>query len=199
MLRRSRIDAPDALHHVICRGIERRRIFRDDADRNRFVELLARVLEATSTRRYAWSLMPNHFHLLLKTGEVPLATILRRLLTAYAGSFNRRYRRHGHLFQNRYTSILCQEDAYILPLIRYIHLNPLRAKIVITIEELDRYPYAGHGALTGKVRADWQAVDEVLKLFGKRLITPATKHVNSCSGCFGILPAAAEANCPGLF
>ena len=75
MPRRSRIDAPDALHHVICRGIERRRIFRDDADRNRFVELLARVLEATGTRSYAWSLMPNHFHLLLKTGEVPLATI----------------------------------------------------------------------------------------------------------------------------
>ena len=144
MPRRSRIDAPDALHHVICRGIERRRIFRDDADRNRF-------------------------------GEVPLATILRLLLTAYAGSFNRRYRRHGHLFQNRYTSIPCQEDAYLLSLIRYIHLNPLRAKIVITIGELDRYTYAGHGVLMGKVRADWQTVDEVLKLIGKRLTTAFTR------------------------
>lgn len=87
---------------------------------------------------------------------------MRRLLTAYVGNFNRRYRRHGYLFQTCYTSIL-RQDACLLSLIPYSHLIPLRATIVITIEELDRYTCAGHGVLMGKASADWQTVDEVLK------------------------------------
>jgi REP element-mobilizing transposase RayT len=154
------------LHHIICRGIERRKIFYDDSDRDGILERLSAILGESRTACYAWALMPNHFHLLLKTGQTPMATLMRRLLTGYAVSFNRRHRRSGHLFQNRYKSILCQEDAYLLELVRYIHLNPLRAKIVADLKALDRYGYGGHSVLMGRCRADWQDTDYVLKLFG---------------------------------
>ncbi len=129
MPRKSRIDAPGALHHIIVRGIERRKVFADDMDRNNFVDRLSAIVTDTNTACYAWALIPNHFHLFLRTGQVPVATVMRRLLTGHAGYFNKRHRRSGHLFQNRYKSILCQEDTYLLELVRYIHLNPLRAKI----------------------------------------------------------------------
>ena len=166
MPRRARIDAPGALHHIMVRGIERRRIFRDDEDRNGFVDRLGRVLEESSTACYAWVLMPNHVHLLLRTGTVPIAAVMRRLLTGYAGGFNRRHRRHGQLFQNRYKSILCQDDPYLLELTRYIHLNPLRGKVVRDLEELDGYAYCGHASLMGRREVKWQDVDDVLSLFG---------------------------------
>jgi putative transposase len=169
MPRQARIDAPGALHHIICRGIERRAIFQDDVDRETFVDQLGHVLRETSTPCYAWSLIPNHFHLLLRTGRVPLATVMRRLLTRYAVTFNRRHRRHGHLFQNRYKSILCQEDPYLLELVRYIHLNPLRANMVITLKELDRYGYSGHSFLMGEGKNDWQDIETVLSFFGRKV------------------------------
>ncbi len=96
MPRKARIDAPGALHHIICRGIERRRIFDDDADRDNFLERLGIILKEKSTSCYSWALIPNHFHLLLRTGKVPISTVMRRLLTGYAVSFNHRHRRYGH-------------------------------------------------------------------------------------------------------
>ncbi len=171
MPRKARIDAPGALHHIIVRGIEKRKIFEDNKDRNQFVKRLANNLTVTETPCYAWSLMPNHVHLLLKTGLTPIATIMMRLLTGYAGYFNRRHRRHGHLFQNRYKSILCQEESYLRELVRYIHLNPLRAKLVENLKALDKYPYSGHRALVGKVKTDWQQTDYVLGFFSKKKST----------------------------
>jgi len=168
MPRKARIDAPGALNHIIIRGIEKRNIFEDDKDRNQFIKRLSNVLTEAETPIYAWALMPNHVHLLLKTGLTPIATIMRRLLTGYAVNFNRRHRRHGHLFQNRYKSILCQEEPYFQELVRYIHLNPLRAKLVKDMKALDRYPYCGHSAVVGNVKRDWQQVDYVLGFFGKR-------------------------------
>jgi len=94
---------------------------------------------------------------------------MRRLLTGYAVSYNRRHKRHGQLFQNRYKSIICQEDAYLQELVRYIHLNPLRAKIVTDMKELDLYSYCGHSVLMGKERRDWQDIEYVLSFFGKRI------------------------------
>jgi putative transposase len=169
MPRQSRIDAPGALHHVIVRGIERRNIFRDDQDRCNFLARLGGLVEQSGTVCYAWALIPNHFHLLLRTGTVPVATLMRRLLTGHAVSFNRRHRRHGHLFQNRYKSILCQEDAYLLELVRYVHLNPLRAKLVADMDALGKYPYCGHGVIMGKHVCGWQDTDTVLAYFGKRV------------------------------
>jgi len=110
MPRKARIDAPGALHHIIVRGIERRKIFYDTGDRDHFLERLAVVLTETRTPCFAWTLIANHLHLLLPTGCTPIATVMRRLLTGYAVTFNRRHRRHGQLFQNRYKSILLPMD-----------------------------------------------------------------------------------------
>ena len=117
-----------ALHHLIIRGIERKRIFRNDQDRNNFLNRLGLIRVESKTSCYAGALLSNH--LLLRTGQVPLATVMGRLLTGYAVAFNHKYGRHGQLFQNRYKSILCQEDSYFLKLVRYIHLNLLRAGMV---------------------------------------------------------------------
>jgi len=148
---------PGEIHKVTAlayftgaRGIERRKIFKDDKDRKAFLERLAIILEETQTQCYAWSLIPNHFHLLLRTGLTPLSKVMRRLMTGYAVTFNRRHKRSGHLFQNRYKSVTCEEDPYLLELIRYIHLNPLRAKLVQELKEPDKYPWTGHSALLGK-------------------------------------------------
>jgi putative transposase len=168
MPRKSRIDAAGALHHIMVRGIERRKIFGSDADRDHFVSRLGEVLQRTKTICYAWALLPNHFHLLLRTGSVSISTVMRRLLTGYAVWYNRTHRRHGHLFQNRFKSVLCQEDVYLMELVRYIHLNPIRAGIVRGMEELGRYPYSGHSVLMGKVKREWQERAGVLGFFGER-------------------------------
>jgi len=168
MPRKSRIDAPGAMHHIIVRGIDRQKLFKNDEDRNNFLSRLGVILTETKTDCYAWALIPNHFHLLLRTGNVSISKVMRRLLTGYAVWYNRRHGRYGHLFQNRYKSILCQEDAYLLELVRYIHLNPLRAKVVADLKALDRYPYCGNSALMGKVKCDWQNTDKVLSLFSEK-------------------------------
>ena len=90
MPRKSRIDAPGALHHIIVRGIERSEIFKDNIDRNDFLDRLGKIIQETKTKCYAWSLIPNHFHLLLKTGQVPIATVMLRLLTGYAVFHNKK-------------------------------------------------------------------------------------------------------------
>jgi putative transposase len=169
MPRQSRIDIPGALHHIIARGNEKRKIFEDKKDYKEFVARLGDILSHTQTMCYAWALLPNHFHLFLRTGNVPIATVMQRLLTRHAIYFNRRHRRYGHLFQNRYKSILCQEDPYFLELVRYIHLNPLRANIVNGLKSLDHYPYSGHSAIMGKLKTNWQDTDYVLGWFGKRV------------------------------
>jgi putative transposase len=175
MPRKARIDAPGALHHIICRGIERGKIFEDNADRDNFLERLSIILKETTTPCYGWALIPNHFHLLLRTGKVPISTVMRRLLTGYAVSYNRRHRRYGHLFQNRFKSILCQEDLYLNELVVYIHLNPLRAKLVAELKELAKYPYGGHSVLVGNLKRDFQDVDFVLQLFGDK-VTEARRN-----------------------
>jgi len=166
MPRIGRIDAPGALHHIIIRGIEKKPIFLSDADRDRFIARLGKVLTDTVTPCYAWALMPNHAHLLLRTGLQPIATVMRRLLTGYAQDFNRQHNRHGQLFQNRYKSILCEEDPYLLELVRYIHLNLLRAGEVRNLGELKSYHYSGHAALMGTMAVSWQDTRYVLRLFG---------------------------------
>jgi len=124
----------------------------------------------------AWALLDNHFHLLLRTGTVPLSTLMRRLLTGYAVSHNLRHERSGHLFQNRCKSILCQEDRYLLELVRYIHLNPLRAKIASNLDQLETYPFCGHGVLLGRHSNEWQDRDYILSRFGKRVSSARRRY-----------------------
>jgi REP element-mobilizing transposase RayT len=167
MPRKARIDAPGALHHIIIRGIERKAIFKDAEDYENFLDRLGKVLHESATPCYAWALLPNHGHLLLRTGIAPLSGVMRRVLTGYAQQFNRRHRRHGHLYQNRYKSFLCEEEPYFLELVRYIHLNPLRAGVVKDLDELERMSTAGHGAIMGRTTRTWQDVGYVLEIFHK--------------------------------
>ncbi|MBN1141317.1 MAG: transposase [Deltaproteobacteria bacterium] len=166
MPRAARLDLPGLLQHVIVRGVERCDIFRDDADRHRFLRSFSRLLVKTGTECLAWSLMTNHFHLLLRPRH-RLAPFMRRLLTGYAIYFNLRHQRCGHLFQNRYKSLACEEDAYLLELVRYIHLNPLRAGLVADLAALDHYPWSGHAVIMGRRSLEGQALAAILSLFAK--------------------------------
>ena len=176
MPRKARIDAPGALHHVIVRGIERGKIFRSDYDRKNFLNRLGKLIPETQTDCFAWALIPNHVHLLLRTGLVPISLLMRRLLTGYAVWFNKKYRRHGQLFQNRYKSILCQEDPYLKELVRYIHLNPLRAGLVEDMKKLDKHPWCGHSVLMNKTKQAWQNVDYVYGLFSEKKRMARTRY-----------------------
>jgi len=167
MPRSARLDAPGVLHHVMGRGIEKRKIFLDDQDQFDFVNRLGTLAKEGSMDIYAWTILPNHFHILCKTKRRPLSSSMRKLLTGYAVNFNKRHRRHGHLFQNRYKSIVCQEDVYLAELVRYIHLNLLRAGVVKDLVELNACPWSGHSALMGNMDGrEWQNRDYVLGYFG---------------------------------
>lgn len=168
MPRQARLDAPGTLHHVIVRGIEKGRIVDDQKDRENFASRMGEIASDTKTAIYGWSLMINHAHILLRSGPLGLSKFMRRLLTGYAVSYNRRHSRIGHVFQNRYKSIVCDEDSYFSELLRYIHLNPLRARLVKNISELNGYPWSGHAVLMGKIKHEWQDRDYVLSWFGKK-------------------------------
>jgi putative transposase len=177
MPRQARLDAPGTLHHVMARGIEGTNVFRTDKDRNDFLDRLAAQCEAEALKVYAWTLIPNHFHLLVRTGNRSISASMRKILTGYVVRFNRRHQRQGHLFQNRYKSIVCEEDPYLLELTRYIHLNPLRAGIVRTVKELERYLWSGHSAIVGTVKREWQDTGEILRYFGKRQKVAVNRYV----------------------
>jgi REP element-mobilizing transposase RayT len=168
MPRQARLDIPGLLQHVIVRGINRSDIFLGDDDREWFLDRFSSLLVETGTDCFAWALIPNHAHFLLRCNQSDLSRFMRRLLTGYAVMFNRRHSRSGHLFQNRYKSIVCEEEPYLLELIRYIHLNPLRAGLVKDLKNLDRYPWCGHVTLLGKKVLAGQTVDEVLMFFGSK-------------------------------
>jgi len=136
--------------------------------------------------------MTTHVHLLLRTGNVPITSIMRRLLTGYAVKFNRRHHRCGHLFQNRYKSILCEEDGYLKQLVAYIHLNPFRAGIVADFAELKVFPFTGHSALMGKRVRPWQDTEYVLTLFG-RTVSEARQNLQR-----HVLKWSGKGRCPEL-
>lgn len=168
MPRGARLDSPGTLHHVMVRGIEGNSIVADDEDRMYFVSRMGKVAAATGTSIYAWALLTNHAHILLKSGASGLSTFMRKLLTGYATGYNLRHKRHGHLFQNRYKSIVCEEEPYFLRLVSYIHLNPLRAGLAESLEDLERYPWGGHAVVMNRIRHEWQDRNYVLGYFGKR-------------------------------
>jgi len=133
------LDTPGTLHHIMIRGMEGTPIFRQDSDRQDFLDRLEDLVGATGTRILAWVLMDNHVHLLIFSGPKGISQFMRRLLTGYAIYYNRKYLRKGHLFQDRYKSIVCDTDSYLLELVRYLHLNPLRAGLVKDLAELNKY------------------------------------------------------------
>jgi REP element-mobilizing transposase RayT len=151
----------------MIRATEGQPLFQEGKDRLNFLSRISKVSEGTGARILAWVLMSNHVYLLMFSGPPGISKFMRRLLTGYALWYNRKYHRRGHLFQDRYKSIVCEEEAYLLELVRYIHLNPLRAGIVKNIEELDRYPWTGHGVLVGRSKNDWQEREYILRQFGE--------------------------------
>jgi len=167
MPRGPRLDAPGAAHHVMVRGIERRRIFVDATDYAGLVARLDRVLPESGARCLAWVFMPNHVHLVVQTGAIPLSRIMARINTGHAAGFNRRHDRAGFLFQNRFKSRMVIDDADLRGLIRYVHRNPLDHGIVPDLEHLAQFPWCGHGALVGaRDSRSFESIGPALALFG---------------------------------
>ena len=147
MARKPRVEFEGAFYHVIVRGNQRQKIFRDDRDRLVYLDRVEHYRQRYRFTIYAYVLMSNHVHLLLETGKTPLSKILQGIQFTYTQYYNRRYRTVGHLFQGRYKAILCDRDAYLLELVRYIHLNPARLK---NPEELAGYRWSSHHAYLGR-------------------------------------------------
>ena len=164
MPRPPRIDAPGSLFHVMARGNDRQKTFLDDQDYQAFFRALSEQKQKTPFLIYAFCFMPNHFHLLMETKRFSLSVIMQRVLTRYVKRFNFRHQRVGHLFQGRYKAILCQKDSYLQELIRYIHLNPVRAKMV---KEVLTWKWSSHREYLGKVKEELTDNRFPLSLFHK--------------------------------
>ncbi len=165
MPRKPRIEFSGAFYHVIARGNQRQRIFKEESDHRKYLQILAIYKNRYRYYLYAYVLMGNHVHLLLETQDAPLSRILQGINQTYTMYFNKKYRTVGHLFQGRYKAILCDRDNYLLALLKYIHHNPLRAKIA---ERLDSYPWSSHPAYIGKSNPlGLVDTDQVLRIFSE--------------------------------
>ena len=165
MARPLRLEFTGAVYHLTGRGNARQKIFFNDADREMFVETLARVIERYGWIWHAYCLMANHYHLLVETPKANLSLGMRQLNGIYTQSFNRRHKRVGHLFQGRFKAILVEKDAYLLELCRYIVLNPVRVKGDI---KMDGWKWSSYRATAGLASApSFLSIDWVLGQFGK--------------------------------
>jgi putative transposase len=163
MARPLRIEFPGALYHVTARGNERRPIFRDDVDHRMFLTFLGRAVQRFGWSLTAWVLMTNHYHLVIQTPEANLSRGMHWLNSSYAGWFNHRYKRSGHLFQGRFHSFLIEKESYFREVLRYVVLNPVRAKMVAHPES---YRWSSFRSTAGIETADdWLDVPSLLALF----------------------------------
>jgi len=162
-MRKPRLEIQGGLYHIITRGNNRQLIFGSDDDRRKFLLQLAHQKARLPFYLYAYCLMPNHIHLLIERQDDSISRIMQRLLTAYRQYHNRKHRKSGHLLQGRYKAILCQSDQYLAELVRYIHLNPVRAKMVRRPQD---FPYSSHRAYLGLDEAWLVDVEPVLRNFG---------------------------------
>jgi putative transposase len=165
MPRKSRLSPAGAFYHIMARGIEGRDIFCDDEDRRKFLDLLTYRIKRTGFKCYAWVLMSNHYHLLIRTNEKHLSELMRGLNAGYAQYYSKKNKRRGYLFQDRYKSQVTQDQGYVEKLVQYIHLNPLRAGICKDLAELNDYSWSGHIVLLGKKPAPFQDTWPVLRKF----------------------------------
>ena len=178
MPRKPRIHIPGGFYHVILRGNGRQAIFFDGTDRNKWEDLLQTSLHRYEHRLHAYCWMTNHVHMAVQASREPLSGFMGQLASRYARYLNRKIRRPGHLFERRYRAIMVQSDSYLKELVRYIHLNPLRACIV---KDIENYTWSSHHAYLGKAHPNWLTVNYLLQQFGvteKR----ATKHYREFIG-----------------
>ncbi|CAN5596726.1 transposase [soil metagenome] len=174
MARKRRLEVEGGLYHLITRGVDRRDIFHSPEDHRRFLSMLADLKGKLPFYLYSYCLMTNHIHLLIERMTDDVGRIMHRLLTGYSQYYNRKYRRTGHLFQGRHRAILCQSDAYLAELVRYIHLNPVRAKMVDAVEQ---YPFSSHLAYLGLVSEGITDVDPLLRRYGPNKILARQRFV----------------------
>ncbi|MCP5418988.1 MAG: transposase [Gammaproteobacteria bacterium] len=163
MARKTRLHIPGGLYHVILRGNGGQSVFFADADRCRLMLLLQEGSSRFDYRVHAFCLMDDHFHLLLQIGDKPLSKLMQNLAFRYTRWVNRGQQRTGHLFQGRYRAILIDQDKYLLELVRYIHLNPVRTG---QVPDPADYPWSGHRAYLGQETLPWLTTQEALRRFG---------------------------------
>ena len=162
MARKPRIHEPGAIYHVILRGNARQDIFADDKDRYRFYEILQKSHERFRFRIHAFCLMTNHFHLAVQVSEIPLSRIMQNVSLRYTQWFNWRHKKTGHVFQGRYKAVMVDADAYLLELVAYIHLNPVRVRMV---DQPEKHPWSSHRAYLGKEILSWLETGTILPQF----------------------------------
>jgi len=163
MPRPPRLHVPGGVYHVILRGNHRQAIFTEPSDRQMLDALVAETLERFDARAHAYCWMTNHMHLALQVADAPLGPIVRRIAGVYARRIQQRLPTTGHLFERRYRSVLVDADTHLLRLVRYIHLNPLRAGLVADPAD---YPWSGHRAYLGLASIPWLTTDFTLRLLG---------------------------------
>lgn len=164
MARKPRIHSPGLLYHVICRGNQKQQVFFDEQDHRAYLRRLAETHTDLPFRLYAYALMKNHVHMLIEVGDTPLSRIMQVQQQRSSQHFNSKYKKSGHLFEGRYKAIVCQRDEYLLALIRYIHLNPVRAGIV---DNPAAYPWTSHNSYLAKKCDVWLDRDAILMQFSK--------------------------------
>lgn len=174
MARKPRVEFPGAFYHVIARGNHRQTIFHDDADRRHYLKRLEHYRTRYDLTIYAYVLMTNHVHILVETAEIPLSKIMQGLHCAYTRFYNWRYRQVGHLFQGRYKANLCDRDAYLLELVRYLHLNPARLQAPV---DPWQYPWSSHRAYMGEPSLVTVETSVVLRQFGTRIASARHAYV----------------------
>ena len=196
MPRQARIDIPGVLQYVTAQAVKSQKIYYSDDDKKDFVIRLQNILNETQTKCYAWTLMPDHFQLLIRPESTALKKIMRRLMTGYAVSFNLRHHRKGQIFKDRYQSIVCEDEPYLLELIRYIHLTPIRDGIAKNINELGNYQWSGFAFHAGINDYPFQlgsndfeecgicnkSANEVLDLFSNDLKAARKKYIEYLNG-----------------
>jgi REP element-mobilizing transposase RayT len=170
------------MYHVTMRGNHQQDIFFCPADRDRLSELFANTIERLEARLHAYCYMTNHFHALIQVGEAPLGRIILRVASQYARKTQSRLATTGHLFENRYFPVLVDADNYFLELLRYIHLNPVRAKLV---SDAELYPWSSHHAYVGTRIEPWVTTEFGLSLFASdstRAVPAYRRFINEAVG-----------------
>lgn len=183
MARKPRIEFPGAFYHVISRGNQRQAIFNDNSDYLNYLDRLEHYRKRYNVTVYAYVLMPNHVHLLVETNKTPLSKFMQGLQFTYTMFYNRKHSKVGHLFQGRYRAILCDKEAYLLELVRYLHLNPARMKRRVNPW---KYRWSSHRAYLGEVCPVGVETSLVLGEFGKKIGQARRSYLQFVRGSIGI-------------
>ncbi|HXM78224.1 MAG TPA: transposase [Thermoanaerobaculia bacterium] len=179
MARPGRLEFSGAVYHVIARGNEGRPVFRDDDDREEYLSRIANYRERFGFRFLAYCLMTNHVHLAIRTGSTPLSRIMACLHSSYTQWFNRRHGRVGHLFQGRYKAFLVQEDRYFVALVRYVHLNPVQARVV---DHASEYAWSSDRFFRTGYAPGWFDLDRALPSFGPTPRAAVRRYIGLIDG-----------------